>query len=371
MSKGSFLSLAMAVSVAFGTSGCSTVEEFLVGEPGSAAPARAAEAAPAKPVASVNDAYVQTTTGALGANVVEFERVLNVRENMFSNLRADMIRAAAAYQMVISQIRAELQVGTTPGNPALLAKTAEANTALSTLGAEIEKLAAFQNSLSKDATQITFLDQSLANALRLSGGTEKDRQDIYALGLQAGKLGQRLGLLTTDAGNLVARHQELQLQHRAELNNLTLLIQSGTNPPLSQQTAAATMAAPMPTPQVASAPVSAEQTTDAKKRVDAILAEDAIFRLEGGATGDFSQDLYDAVSKAYGNNKDVTFRLVGIAPLGKNAEETRKLADGAKASMQKVFTALGEIGLPENRVILEIIASGTLSAPEVRLLTNG
>ncbi|MBI1364146.1 MAG: hypothetical protein GC134_09195 [Proteobacteria bacterium] len=379
--------LALALALA----GCSSIENFLVPEGSSSSSAadlrtETVTSSAKRDLKDLNDAYVQNATGLLQNNISTQQDNFKGRVANYENIKTDITTSAQNYLNLISQLRAQLQVGTTPGNPAMIALLEKAADVRSTLTARVNDLQNFGNLVSKDITQVGFLTQTVGNAMALAGGTEGDRTVFQQMGLETKRLGQDYLILMQDVNLMIIHQRVMGTTLDSEYEELSTLVRQGLNSnPLAAQafqlsalsnTAATAVPAQtsMPAaPAAVATPVAKSQPLAASSAAQPStlekLADKEILYVvsKSERKSGFEQELYDAVSKAYADDQNIKFHILGVAPIGANAAETNTLNTATSGEMEAFLKAMVDMGVPVSRVTLEVANSSKVDEPEVRL----
>lgn len=377
--------LIAAISTAM--AGCSSVEGFLLPEdnaPRETIPVDQSSAAPVSTqtasremldlnqqaydlsnalATSGSAGYVSNAISTLESGVNYFENAYGQRRSNYAQLQDNITSSAKAYLDIVSDIRAKLQVGTTPGNPQLLSQLNSARVALDSLGSRVINLRELNNDIDRDLSQATFLKQMGRNAQYIQGSSQSDLDRIQATLLRLDRSTRTMETMRDSANRLIERQQGLEQIHRNELNLLNQIIYRGVNAEsfsfrpdeLSQGNAplnATSGAMATPAIQVSSLADNAATQPAAGK------AELLSLTLNGKKKG-FEEALYGAIEKAHKANTDVTFSLKGLYPTGKTKAETKKFQTQAQKDADTVLASMVEMGVPASRVTVSVSAGNT------------
>ncbi len=312
-------------------------------------------------MADVNDAYVRNSIDILRTAGQDMDETLNARNNRFNDHKQEIRNSARTYLDVIADIRATLQVGTTPGNPVLMDNLRVAASNMSTLATEVEKLQDLSNQVAKDMTQVAFLQRTVNNAMQLAGGTDEDHKELDRIRIAFDKKANDLVLMQGSVNSLIARQLGLQDIHRKEFNQLTKLVRKGVN-------THSVVSRPLDTPEMVETvgkPISGVETPDLQVSAAAPL-QPALFVMKPEERN-FQQSLYAVVASAYAQDQNIQFKIVGVASVGNNVKTTAQNNKKARAGADRLLEALVEIGVPASRVQIETLSDTSVSETEVRL----
>ena len=145
--------------------------------------ARTAEAAAVEsqslaPAAPASGRFGPTAVGQKAAQLrADFEKLranTQTRSEQLATIRKQTIANVNAYHTLVGSIRSRLQMGSTPGNPELLANWSSAQTQLTQIDADIATLNQLSSQVSSDAGASAFILENIRAAYGLSGALEED-----------------------------------------------------------------------------------------------------------------------------------------------------------------------------------------------------
>jgi len=338
----------LAASLGLAASGCQPYTTPQL--PPAPLPADASSLTPGTPrlvaTGTVVDARVQALGGELAA--LKGAAIDNAQE--FRVIRSAMADQTARYQALVGTVTARLQVGTTPGNPELIAQWSEAQALLGQLDQNLARLSALSPRVAANAASANFLQGSIRNAFRLAGGVDQDHRNLALLEDDTNRtivvVERLLGDITDDIG----RQSSALASERRSLGALALAINSGRmfGAPLSQRIETSPALRPPP------APAAATRRPLVTIRFD---RPDVAYR----------QPLYEAVSSALDRNPGIAFELVGIAPARGEPADQARAASEARRQAEGVARALVEMGLPSERLSLSAATRRDVPATEVQV----
>lgn len=335
------------------------------------------EAATLSAPINANDAsYVTNAISTLESGVNYLENAYGKRRSNYTAMQDNITASAKAYLDIVGDIRAKLQVGTTPGNPQLLAQLNSARVALDALGSRVIHLRELNNSIDRDLSQSTFLKQLGRNAQFIQGSAEADLERIQGDLLRLDRTTRSMETMRDSANRLVERQQGLEQIHRNELNLINQIIYRGVNaesfsfrpdelaPNISSPALNAPVETSMATPALQVSSLADNPHVQPAAGHNALLS----LTLDGKKSG-FEETLYSAIEKAHTANADVTFTLKGLYPTGRTKADTKKHQQQAKKDTDTLLAAMVDMGVPASRVTVSV-AAGTTDAVQVQLLQN-
>ncbi|MCB2108577.1 MAG: hypothetical protein KDE14_12800 [Rhodobacteraceae bacterium] len=269
---------------------------------------------------------------------------LAVHNQQFEATRGQAISNANAYNATVGAIRARLQIGTTPGNPELLAMWQQAQAQLAASEGDLTALNQLSASVSSNAGAASYLLDSVRNAFTLSGAVDEDHRQLRMLEDDLSQTNIGIDRLLQSLNGDISRQQQFVATERSALVDLSGGINAGQF--FASGAASRAMAS-------AAAPVRSTPTTFADRRPLVVIRFDK-------ADIAYEPALYQALSRALERRPDAVFDLVAVTPANGNSAAARRNADAVMRSM-------ASMGLPAERVALASMNSPTASAPEVHV----
>ena len=291
-----------------------------------------------------------TGTTAVGQRVAqfraEFEQLksnASVHGQQFGAVRAQTVANANAYNASVGAIRSRLQIGTTPGNPELLAQWQDAQARLTASDGDLSNMNQLSSLVAADAGSITYLLDNVRAAYTLSGALDEDHRQLRMLEDELGQTNIVIDRLLQSLNNDISRQQQFVINERNGLVDLA----AGINVGGMYTAGGSRMAAP--TRQMAAS--SPATFTDRKPLV--------VIRFDKADVA-YEPALYQALSRALERRPDAVFDLVAVSPAGGNSAVARRNAEG-------VMRAMTSMGLPSDRVILATMSNPSAASPEVHV----
>ena len=347
--------------LAIGLGGCSFASEALfpsfLGSGSTEVPTEPMEAAapmtaPAQPAAVASE----TPASSFGPTAVgqralqfrdEFEELranTDTRMQQLDSLRAQTIGNVQAYHSLVGSIRSRLQMGSTPGNPELLARWGEAQTQLTRIDADIASLNQLSALVSGDAGTSAYLIENIRAAFGLSGALEDDHRRLRLLEDEINQNAiaiDRTLLLLNDEIN---RQQQYVTEERTVLVRLAADINAGQSYTTTQRRSAAP-----------ARPAVASVTPASLGQRRALV----IIRFDKPDVA-YEPALYQALSRALERRPDAVFDLVAVSPQNGSPAAARQNAE-------VVFQSMTNMGLPTDRVAMAAMGSTSATTPEVHI----
>jgi len=329
----------------------------------------AAAAAPAPaPSAAVSGGSVPTVSATgtfVGAKVVQLNRELESLKSSigganarFQQLRSVTEQNAQRYYAIVAAISARLQIGTTPGNPVLVAQWNTAQSELDRILTDIAALNTLANDVASQAAMSSYLVESINAAYGLSGAVEEDHRQLARVEDEVNRTVVLIDRLLNEVNDTIARQTAYVNNERRNLTTLSLAIKNGElfGPPLASRAFAAA---------VASQPVSGGSAASAARDIDS--REPLVVIRFDRKDVPYEQALYTAVSQALDRRPTATFDVVAVAPNRGTPAQVALNTNQSKRSAEKVFRTLTEMGLSGDRLTLSATTSARVQTNEVRI----
>ena len=314
----------------------------------------------------ISGVYPDDGSSAVAGRIAELNTELSRIQSRATSLAGELAAVqreneaqTADYYAGIATINTQLQSGTTPGNPRLVAKLREAEQYVETLGARITELNALSNNISEAATQANFLVESAQSAFKLSGAFEEDHIRLAELEDSATGTLVLIERMLDTVNEDIMRNSAYLATERENLRMLAIGVEKGDlyGKSLAKSGGGFQQASYSPAPSSATAPSS--QSVNGQR----ILAKIKFDRPDVN----YEQPVYMAVNQALERYPNARFDLVAVNPTGGNAAEVAIETTRARRNAEKVLRSLSQMGLPEDKVDLSYRGSDTAQSSEVHL----
>ncbi|MGH6980404.1 MAG: hypothetical protein ACREFC_04285 [Stellaceae bacterium] len=311
----------------------------------------------AVPGGSDTGTFVGQKVRGIRGDMQRLSENINQHNAELLRMRGMLAADASTYFTLTGTINSRLQVGTTPGNPELVAQFGQAQNQLDRMSGDIATLNALSSGVGSDLALAAYAIEEIRAALALQGAVDEYHRQLNALQAQANSdvvVIQQLQQAVTDD---LTRQNSYISNERRNLATLSLAIKNGqlygNNFSARQPTALAGAG-------THSAYASATPVSVRDRRPLVTIRFDK-------ADVPYEQALYTAVSRALERRPSAVFDLVAVSPsLGSSAQVSIN-ADQAKRNAEGVMRALSKMGLPADRVALSSMTSGNVRDSEVQI----
>lgn len=379
------LFLAFALMGATALTGCNDLDSALFGDESSVAasdpafPAANAGAAPsaaggvsvpmpppsgalsagAAPVATITPivvaggsdtgTQVNRTIQSIRAQVSGLQQKIASNAGRLTDLRNQGAGAANAYQSSKARITARLQIGTTRGNPELVAEWNSAQGSLDSLSANINSLNALGTDVTNDSSGAHFALNQISATMNVSGAVDEDHRQLTLLEDETSQTIVVLDRLLKEISDNVQRQTAYAGNERSNLTVLANSIKTGE------------LYGALTTP-VPSGALSSQQLASNGQPLVVIKFD--------RPDVDYQQQLYAALNQALQNRPSAGFEVVAVSPSKGNAASVQIGQSTARRHAQDVMRAMTDMGVPATRLGVASTTDAGTSASEVRVFVR-
>jgi hypothetical protein len=166
--------------------------------------------------------FVGRKVQAFRGDLTALKAIISQRNATLQGLRAQTSRSAASYHEMVGAINARLQVGSTPGNPILVANLRRAQELMNGMNADVSKLSQLSTEVSSDSAMAAYLLDSVRSSYTLSGAIEEDHRQLRVLEDDTNQTVVLIDRLLKELNADIARQHSTSPARRANLNLLSL-----------------------------------------------------------------------------------------------------------------------------------------------------
>lgn len=317
------------------------------------APSGAAPVATITPVAVVGGAdtgtQVNRTIQSIRAQVAGLQQKIASNAGRLTDLRNQGAGAANAYQNSKARITARLQIGTTRGNPELVAEWNSAQGSLDALSSNINALNALGTDVTNDSSGAHFALNQISATMNVSGAVDEDHRQLTLLEDETSQTIVVLDRLLKEVSDNVQRQTAYAANERSNLTVLANSIKTGE------------LYGALTTP-VPSGALSSQQLASAGQPLVVIKFD--------RPDVDYQQQLYAALNQALQSRPSAGFEVVAVSPSKGNAAAVQIGQTTARRHAQDVMRAMTDMGVPATRLGVASTTDAGTSASEVRVFVR-
>jgi hypothetical protein len=373
LKKGLFLAFALVAGL--GLSACSDIDSLFGGdeevaaEPPSAAPDAGAPptaAAPvgtmpvatgAAPVATITPVSITSgpdtgtavnkTIQSLRAQVAGLQQRLGSNSGRLVDLRNQGAGAAGSYQQAKAHITTRLQVGTTRGNPELVAEWNTAQGQLDALSANLNALNTLGTEVTNDSSTAHFALDQISATFNVSGAVDEDHRQLQLLEDETSQTIVMIDRLLKEVSDGIQRQTAYIASERSNLTTLSSAIKNGD---FYGGSVSGSLGSVGPQSSLAGSPL-------------------VVVRFDRPNV-DYQQILYTALNQALQNRPGASFQVVAVAPTRGNAASVQIAQSTARRHAEDVMRSMTDMGVPATRVGVASTTDPGAMVSEVRVFVR-
>lgn len=268
-------------------------------------------------------------------------------------LRQQAIADAVRYQELVARIQARLQVGTTPGNPELVAAWTESQLILDKIADSVGQMAALSNKAANDSALAAFILESVRATYGLTGAVDEDHRQLAVLEDETNRTVVLIDRLLNELNEDIARQTNYVSRERSDLTVLSVGVKNGELFGTSLANRAYGTAAPLRGP--------ANTVGGLTNRRPLV-----VIRFDRPNVP-YQEPLFTAVSEALNRRPGSVFDVVSIVPQQGTPAQVALDANQARRNAEQVVQSLSGMGLPSDRLSLSSTSSGDVDNNEVHI----
>lgn len=268
---------------------------------------------------------------------------------------------AAAYYADTATISTQLQSGTTPGNPRLLQKLANAQDSLDRLSGNVNDFNNLAIEITKAGSVASYLLEGTRAAYGLTGAVEEDHVQLAQLEDTVNNTVIIIDRLQNNVNDDITRSSAYLATERNNLRVLALAVADGdllgkslSNRPFTS------MAKPTETVVAAQTANPAEAPSVSNPRPLVKIRFDR-------ADVDYQQPVYMALNEAMEKYPNSRFELVAVYPTQGNAAQVAIESTKSRRNAEKVLRSMTQMGLPMDKVDISYSSSPAVTDNEVHI----
>jgi hypothetical protein len=289
------------------------------------------------------------TTAGLRGGLQEIENQMLTSSQQLASLRNSSSQQIAAYHQASAQIATHLQIGTTRGNPQLVAQWNGAQAALDQLTANLNALNTVGAQLGGESSRARTLLGQIRATYDVAGAVDEDHRQLAILDDEANQILVVLDRLGRDAAADLRRQTAAVARERGDLTQLADAIKKGDLYGAAGRTVAA---ATVPdAPQASFAPGA------------------SVVTIRFPRTGvNYEKRLYAALTQALQAEPGAAFEVVGVSPIRGSAQAVQTAQTDARRHAQDVMHTMTQMGVPATRMDLSSATDPAIRTSEVRVV---
>jgi len=366
---------AFAFVTVLALAGCSFLDgelmPSLTGEdPGGRQPSsRTVTAQPAPPVGQTNFVppgvtEAQRTGTHVGERVEQMrgdlrrlQTDISAQNQTLQALRTKVVQNAQRYQGLIGTIQSRLQVGTTPGNPVLVAQWNDAQGTLNALEGDIAGMNDLANRIVESNSLAAFVLESTRATYGLSGAVDEDHRQLAILEDEVNRTVVLIDRLLNELNQDVARQTNYVGREQRNLSALSTAVANGELYGGSLANRAWLTSAP-----AASQPMAGPGNFASRRPL-------VVIRFDRPDVP-YANPLYTAANEALTRLPEAVFDIVAVTPQAGTPAQVAMQSSAARRNAEEVAQTLERMGMPRDRIGLNAMTSPQAQVPEVHVFVR-
>ncbi len=375
LKKGLVLAFALAAALSLGA--CSDIDEMFGGDdtsaaaeapptaaadtaapPTAAAPMSAPVSAGAAPVATITPVTVENgpdtgtavnkTIQSLRAQVAGLQQRLAANAQRLVDLRNQGAGAAGSYQEAKAHITTRLQVGTTRGNPELVAEWNTAQGQLDALSANVNALNALGTDVTNDSSTAHYALNQISATFNVSGAVDEDHRQLQLLEDETSQTMVMVDRLLSEVSDGIQRQTAYIATERANLTTLAAAIKNGD---------------------FYGGNISGSLGAGGGVQMASAGSPLVVVRFDRPNV-DYQQVLYAALNQALQNRPGASFQVVAVSPTRGTAASVQLAQTAARRHAEDVMRSMSEMGVPATRMGVASTTDPAATVSEVRVFVR-
>ena len=292
---------------------------------------------------------VNKTIQSIRAQIQGLQQKIGSSAARMAQLRGEGAGAAQAYQSSKARITARLQIGTTRGNPELVAEWNNAQASLDSLSGNINALNALGSDVTNDSSGAHFALNQIAATRNVSGAVDEDHRQLALLEDETSQTIVLIDRLLKEISDNVQRSTAYAANERSNLTVLGNAIKSGE------------LYGALATP-VTSGAMTSQQLASAGSPLVVIKFD--------RPDVDYQQILYAALNQALQSRPSAGFEVVAVSPSKGNAASVQIAQTTARRHAQDVMRSMTDMGVPATRLGVASTTDPAAGGNEVRVFVR-
>ncbi len=288
----------------------------------------------------------------LRGDLARLQSRMSEHNTQLQGQRATARQSANTYHSLIGDVNSRLQLGTTPGNPELVAEWNQAQVELDKVGESISILNGLSNEAASTSALAAFLLESTRATFELRGAVEEDHRQLAILEDEVNKTVVVIERLLNELSEDVSRTQNYFTAERSNLTAMQIAIDNGEY--IGGSLASRAYGIPAPPPAGGAASLVGQ-----RQPLVVIRFADPNVQYE--------QALFSVVNRALERRPNAGFDLVAITPNLGTAAQISLATTKSRRNAENVLRSLTSMGLPADRITLTATSSAQAQGNEVHV----
>lgn len=308
-----------------------------------------------------SDTMVSKKIGNIHHDLGELQSDLAKLSERLLTLEKNNQDKAASYYADTATISTQLQSGTTPGNPRLLQKLANAQDSLDALARNVNDYNDLAIEITKSGSVASYLLEGTRAAYGLTGAVEEDHVQLAQLEDTVNNTVIIIDRLQNNVNDDITRASAYLTTERNNLRTLALAVTDGdlfgkalSNRPFTSVAKQTDTLNTVKTSDATQAPSVSNPRPLVKIRFDKTNVN-------------YEQPVYMALSEAMDKYPTARFELVAVHPTQGNAAQVAIESTKSRRNAEKVLRSMTQMGVPMDKLDISYASSETVTDNEVHI----
>ncbi len=308
-----------------------------------------------------SDTMVSRKIGSIHQELGELQSDLAKLSERLLMLERVNQEKAANYYADTATISTQLQSGTTPGNPRLLQKLANAQDSLDNLAKNVNDFNDLAIEVTKAGSVASYLLEGTRAAYGLTGAVEEDHVQLAQLEDSVNNTVIIIDRIQNNVNDDITRASAYLTTERSNLRTMSLAVADGdlfgkalSNRPFTSS------AKQTETVNLAKTSDSAQAPSDSNPRPLVKIRFDK-------ADINYEQPVYLALTEAMEKYPNSRFELVAVHPSEGNAAQVAIESTKSRRNAEKVLRSMTQMGLPMDKLDISYTSSDAVKDNEVHI----
>jgi hypothetical protein len=291
---------------------------------------------------------VSHTIASLRGELSGLQDKIVASAQQLSELRGAGAQSATDYHEAKAHITTRLQIGTTRGNPELVAEWNTAQSALDTLTTNINSLNGLGTQIADESSRAHYVLDTVQATFNVSGAVDEDHSQLKTLQDETSQTIVLIDRLMMEVADDVQRQTSYVANERANLTTLAAAIKNGE---LYGAELGSGMIASASAPSYGASAGGAALVT---------------IRFDHPNVS-YQQILYTALAQALQTRPGASFDVLAVSPTRGTAASVQLAQTEAQHHAQDVMRSMTDMGVPATRLGVSSTTDPSIGASEVRV----
>ncbi len=305
--------------------------------------------------------YVGQKVAQIRSELAQLQGVMSQRTNQLQQIRNATTENSQRYHGTVAAVTTRLQLGTTPGNPVLVAQWNQAQAELDRISTDIAAMNSLANEVAADSALAAYLLDATRATYALSGAIDEDHRQLATLEDETNRTVVLVDRVLNELSEDISRQTTYVGNERANLTSLSLSIKNGElyGGSLANRAYRAVSGDASNSPAVVGAGRGPIASADGRQPL-------VVIRFDR-PDPPYQQALYTAIARALERRPQAQFDLVAVTANQGTTGQAAINQNQSRRNAERVLRTLTDMGLPSGRISLSATTSPQVGSNEVHV----